>query len=54
MEDAPQSLEDDGQSTVDKLKEVNLGTIEEPHPTFNNTSLSSEEESKYMILLTEY
>ncbi|TYK15313.1 uncharacterized protein E5676_scaffold1706G00210 [Cucumis melo var. makuwa] len=34
VEDVPQSLEDGGQSTVDELKEVNLGTIEEPHPTF--------------------
>ncbi|TYK02888.1 uncharacterized protein E5676_scaffold968G00270 [Cucumis melo var. makuwa] len=43
-EDAPQSLEDGGQSTVDKLKEVNLGTIEEPRQTFISASLSSEEE----------
>ena len=54
MEDAPQSLKDGGQSTVDELKEVNLGTIEEPHPTFISASLSSEEEGKYMSLLTEY
>ena len=54
VEDAPQSLEDGGQSTVDELKEVNLGTIEEPCPTFISTSLSSEEEGKYMSLLTEY
>ncbi|XP_050939332.1 uncharacterized protein LOC127148938 [Cucumis melo] len=53
-EDAPHSLEDGGQSAVDKLKEVNLGTIEEPHPTFISASLSSEEEGKYMSLLTEY
>ncbi|KAA0056789.1 uncharacterized protein E5676_scaffold701G00340 [Cucumis melo var. makuwa] len=50
----PQSLEDGGQSTVDELKEVNLGTIEEPRPTFISASLSSEEEGKYMSLLTEY
>ncbi|TYK29707.1 uncharacterized protein E5676_scaffold3607G00170 [Cucumis melo var. makuwa] len=53
-EDVPQSLEDGGQSTVDELKEVNLGTIKEPHPTFISASLSSEEEGKYMSLLTEY
>ncbi|KAA0059903.1 uncharacterized protein E5676_scaffold184G001190 [Cucumis melo var. makuwa] len=53
-EDAPQSLEDGDQSTIDELKEVNLGTIEEPHPTFISASLSSEEEDKYMSLLTEY
>ncbi|TYK18824.1 hypothetical protein E5676_scaffold204G00140 [Cucumis melo var. makuwa] len=54
VEDAPQSLEDDGQSTVDKLKEVNLGTIEEPRSTFISASLSSGEEGKYMSFLTEY
>ncbi|KAA0065385.1 uncharacterized protein E6C27_scaffold17G00500 [Cucumis melo var. makuwa] len=53
-EDASQSLEDGGQSTVDELKEVNLGTIEEPRPTFICASLSSEEEDKYMSLLTKY
>ena len=51
-EDVPQSL-DGGQSTLDELKEVNLGTIEEPRPTFISASLSSEEEGKYMSLLTE-
>ncbi|KAA0032588.1 uncharacterized protein E6C27_scaffold43053G00550 [Cucumis melo var. makuwa] len=54
VEDVPQSLEDGGQSIVDELKEVNLGTIEEPRPTFISASLSSEEEGKYMSLLTEY
>ncbi|KAA0035661.1 uncharacterized protein E5676_scaffold455G00860 [Cucumis melo var. makuwa] len=44
VEDAPQSVEDGGQSTTDELKEVNLGTIEEPRPTFISASLSSEEE----------
>ncbi|KAA0042067.1 retrotransposon gag protein [Cucumis melo var. makuwa] len=53
-EDVPQSLEDGGQSTVDELKKVNLGTIEEPHPTFISVSLSSEEEGKHMSLLIEY
>ncbi|KAA0065979.1 uncharacterized protein E6C27_scaffold62G00640 [Cucumis melo var. makuwa] len=54
IERAPQSLEDGGQSTVDELKEINLGTIEEPYPTFISASLSSEEEGKYRSLLTEY
>ncbi|KAA0042174.1 gypsy-like retrotransposase [Cucumis melo var. makuwa] len=43
-EDALQSLEDGGQSTVDELKEVNLGTVEEPRLTFISASLSSEKE----------
>ena len=33
---------------------MNLGTIEEPCPTFIRASLSNEEEDKYMSLLTEY
>ncbi|KAA0039521.1 uncharacterized protein E5676_scaffold892G00520 [Cucumis melo var. makuwa] len=53
-EDVPQSLEDGGQSIVDELKEVNLGIIEEPHPTIINASLISENEGKYISLLTEY
>ncbi|KAA0062672.1 hypothetical protein E6C27_scaffold79G001920 [Cucumis melo var. makuwa] len=48
------SLEDGGQSTVDELKEVNLGTIEEPRSTFISASLSTEEEGKYMSLLIKY
>ncbi|KAA0025780.1 uncharacterized protein E5676_scaffold447G00790 [Cucumis melo var. makuwa] len=54
VEDAPQSLKDGGQSTVDELKEVNLGTIKEPRPIFISASLSSEKEDKYMSLLTKY
>ncbi|TYK03046.1 uncharacterized protein E5676_scaffold46G001420 [Cucumis melo var. makuwa] len=53
-EDVPQSLEDGGQSTVDELKEVSIDTIEEPRPTFIIASLFSENEDKYMSLLTEY
>ncbi|XP_057953958.1 uncharacterized protein LOC131148250 [Malania oleifera] len=34
IEDAPPKLEDGGQVTVDELKEVNLGTSEDPRPTF--------------------
>ncbi|TYK30008.1 uncharacterized protein E5676_scaffold587G00090 [Cucumis melo var. makuwa] len=45
-----QGEEDGGQSTVDELKEVNLGTIEKPR----RASLSSEEKGKYISLLTEY
>ncbi|KAA0035686.1 uncharacterized protein E6C27_scaffold285G003870 [Cucumis melo var. makuwa] len=53
-EDVLQSLEDGGQSTVDELKEVNLGIIEEPRPSFISISLSNEEEDKYTSLLIEY
>ncbi|KAA0048245.1 uncharacterized protein E5676_scaffold265G001560 [Cucumis melo var. makuwa] len=54
VEDAPQSLEDGGQSTIDELKKVNLGTKEKPRPTFISASLSSDEEGQYISLLTEY
>ena len=37
---APQ-LEDGGQATVDDLIEVNLGTQENPHPTFKSSHLDS-------------
>ncbi|TYK23213.1 uncharacterized protein E5676_scaffold142G002450 [Cucumis melo var. makuwa] len=53
-EDVPQNLDDGGQSTIDELKEVNLGTIEESCLTFISASLSSEEKGKYMSLLTRY
>ncbi|KAA0053540.1 uncharacterized protein E6C27_scaffold190G001020 [Cucumis melo var. makuwa] len=49
-----QGEEDGGQSNIDKLKEVNFGTIEEPHPTFISASLSIKGEGMYMILLIEY
>ncbi|TYK19132.1 uncharacterized protein E5676_scaffold522G00540 [Cucumis melo var. makuwa] len=54
VKDAPQCLEDGGQSNIDKLKEVNFGIIEEPHPTFISASLSIKGEGMYMILLIEY
>ncbi|KAA0067385.1 uncharacterized protein E6C27_scaffold40G00310 [Cucumis melo var. makuwa] len=50
-EDAPQSLKDGGQSTIDELKEVNLGTIEEPHTTFISASLFSEEEAIHHLAI---
>ena len=40
VEAAPLSLEDGGQSTVDELKEVNLGMVEDPRPTFISAQLS--------------
>ncbi|KAA0057665.1 uncharacterized protein E5676_scaffold704G00030 [Cucumis melo var. makuwa] len=45
---------EDSEQGEDELKEVNLGTIKEPRPTFISASLSSEEEGKYMSLLKEY
>ena len=36
VDEAPPALEDGVQATVDELKEINLGTIEEPQPTFRS------------------
>ncbi|KAG9450273.1 hypothetical protein H6P81_010238 [Aristolochia fimbriata] len=52
--DAPATFEEGGQSTVDELKKVDLGTIEDPRSTFLSASLSTEEEVEYMSLLRKY
>ncbi|KAA0052202.1 gag protease polyprotein [Cucumis melo var. makuwa] len=41
----PLSLEDGGQSMIDELKEVDLGTIEEARPTFISAQLSDDDEN---------
>ena len=53
-EDAPQELEEGVKSTVDDLKEVNLGTQDEPLPTFISSLLNPQEEENYVKLLREY
>ncbi|OIT29925.1 hypothetical protein A4A49_51406 [Nicotiana attenuata] len=50
----PHQLEDGGQSTVDELKELNLGTPEDPRPTFISALLTPQEEEEYSKLLNEY
>ncbi|KAL2941826.1 Sal-like protein 4 [Bienertia sinuspersici] len=52
--EAPESLEDGGQATVDELKELNLGTKGEPRPVYVSALLSQEEEDAYFNLLKEY
>lgn len=54
LEEAPPVFEEGGQATVDELKELNLGTEEEPRPTYISASLSSEEKTSYLKLLQEY
>ncbi|TYK01380.1 protein NYNRIN-like [Cucumis melo var. makuwa] len=54
VEVVPLSLEDGGQSMIDELKEVNLGTIEEPRPTFISIQLSDDDENEYVNLLKGY
>ncbi|KAM1480740.1 hypothetical protein ACFX2I_027854 [Malus domestica] len=51
---APLQLEDGGQATVDDLKELNLGTSEEPKPIFVSALLGADEIEKYYQLLLEY
>uniref|UniRef100_A0A803MDQ2 Integrase catalytic domain-containing protein n=1 Tax=Chenopodium quinoa TaxID=63459 RepID=A0A803MDQ2_CHEQI len=52
--EAPRTLEDGGQSTVDDLKELNLGTTDEPRPIYVSAQLSPNEEKAYFDLLMEY
>ena len=47
-------MEDGVQAIVDELKEINLGTTEEPRPTFISALLTPEEEERYLRLLVEY
>ncbi|KAG9444317.1 hypothetical protein H6P81_015657 [Aristolochia fimbriata] len=54
LDDAPATFEEGGQSTIDVLKKVDLGTTEDPRPTFLSASLSTKEEVEYMSLLCEY
>ncbi|XP_074266516.1 uncharacterized protein LOC141589791 [Silene latifolia] len=51
---APETLEDEVQSTVDDLKELNLGTDEDPRPIYVSALLTKEEEEEYYKLLVEY
>ncbi|XP_074270805.1 uncharacterized protein LOC141594703 [Silene latifolia] len=53
-DEAPETLEDGGQSIVDELKELNLGTTEDPHPVYVSALLTKEEEEEYYKLLVEY
>uniref|UniRef100_A0A2N9E6Y6 Uncharacterized protein n=1 Tax=Fagus sylvatica TaxID=28930 RepID=A0A2N9E6Y6_FAGSY len=53
-DEAPHAIEDGGQATVDELKELNLGTIDEPRPIFVSALLTPAEEKEYLELLTEY
>ncbi|XP_059281291.1 uncharacterized protein LOC132034986 [Lycium ferocissimum] len=53
-EDAPPEFEEGVKTTVDALKEVNLGTGEDPRPTYVSASLNVDEENKYVELLMEF
>jgi hypothetical protein len=51
---APQELEDGGHPTIDELVELNLGTEEDPRPTFVSATLTEEERENYRSFLMEY
>ncbi|KAM2066515.1 hypothetical protein ACFX1T_042980 [Malus domestica] len=51
---APPLLKDWGQAIIDNLKELNLGTSEEPKPIFVSALLNSDEAKEYHKLLLEY
>ncbi|KAH7843602.1 hypothetical protein Vadar_018648 [Vaccinium darrowii] len=51
--EAPPQLEDGGQPTIDDLKELNLGTPDEPRPIFVSALLSPEEEKAFTRTILE-
>ena len=51
---APTESKGKGQTTVDELQEINLGTDEEPRPTFVSASLTTEKVEELKALLCEY
>ncbi|KAL0329231.1 UNVERIFIED_CONTAM: Transposon Tf2-11 polyprotein [Sesamum radiatum] len=53
-EDAPVELEEGIKATIDKLKEVNLGNIEDPQPIYISASQTQEEEETNIALLPEF
>ncbi|XP_070039747.1 uncharacterized protein [Nicotiana tomentosiformis] len=52
--DAPLELEEGVKAMIDNLKEVNLGTDEEPRPTYLSALLEVDEESTYIALIKEF
>nr|GLL19873.1 uncharacterized protein LOC109175453 [Ipomoea trifida] len=52
--EAPHELEEGVRAAIDELKEVDLGTPENPRPIFISTLLSNEDEKIYVKLLKEY
>ncbi|BFG16253.1 hypothetical protein CerSpe_025270 [Prunus speciosa] len=54
VQEASPALEDGGQATVYELKELNLGTSEDPRPILFSALLNPSEEKSYHQLLLEY
>lgn len=54
VKNAPKELEEGGQSTVDDLVEINLGSDEDPRPTYISASLAEEERVRLKSLLLSF
>jgi len=54
IQPAPPEMEDGGQATIDELREINLGTTDEPKPIFVSTILNNGEVVQYEQFLREY
>ncbi|NAV33014.1 hypothetical protein EE071_28435, partial [Klebsiella pneumoniae] len=52
--DAPPEFEEEIKTTVDELKEINLGTEENPRPTFISSLLEEEESNNLVKLLSKF
>ncbi|XP_071933626.1 uncharacterized protein [Coffea arabica] len=53
-DDAPPELERGVKNTVDELKEINLGTSDDPRPIYISSCMTPEEEKEYVDLLLEF
>nr|XP_027068875.1 uncharacterized protein LOC113694208 [Coffea arabica] len=53
-DDAPPELEQRAKNTVDELKEINLGTSDDPRPIYISSCMTPEEEKEYVDLLLEF
>jgi len=49
----PPEIEDGGQTTIDELQEIDLGTTKDPKPIFVSAMLNDEELAQYEQLLQE-
>ncbi|KAL0291215.1 UNVERIFIED_CONTAM: hypothetical protein Sangu_2539800 [Sesamum angustifolium] len=53
-EDAPAELEEGIKATIDKLKKINLGVVEDTRSIYISASLTQKEEGTYITLLHEF
>lgn len=54
VKNAPKELEEGGQSTIDELTEIHLGSEDNPRPTYVSMSLNEEEKSQLKNLLLSF